>query len=132
LEETGRWTGHRKRWVWKDEGRRDERQIGVGMTGRILRSYRRIKSVVKAAVVQNGVPMNTKLLVQVGGRKRRIRKLYLKTLGKRDFEDMRKSCILRHAKRCCRLSSLVPVFCPRVEDDEDPREFLRGVDIGKR
>ena len=53
--------------VMKDGGR-CERRIGVGMTLRILRSCRRTESVVKAAPVQNGVPMNTKLGVLNGGK----------------------------------------------------------------
>ena len=67
---------------------RGERQIGVGMTGRILRSSRRIKSAVKGELVQNGVPMNTKAGVHDGERQRTIRQLYLNNLDKKDEEDV--------------------------------------------
>ena len=43
-----------------------------------------------------------------------------------------RSCILRHAKHCCRPSSQVQVFYPRAEGDEAPHEVLRGVDIEKK
>jgi len=117
--------------VWKDGGRGD-RQIGVGMTGRILRSYRRIESAVKVELAQNGVPMSTKLGMQDGRRQWTMRKVYRKIRGKRHFEDETKSCILRHAKHCCRRSSQGQVFFPRAEGDVDRREVLREVDRGKR
>jgi hypothetical protein len=73
--------------VRKDE-EMDERQIGVGMTGRILRSYRRIKSAVKGELVQNGVWMKTKLWVHDGERQRTIRKQYLNIRDEMDVEDV--------------------------------------------
>ena len=95
-------------WEWKDEGR-VERQIGVGMTGRILRSCRQIESAVKVELEQNGVPMNTKLgvLGENDGERERIPRLYLNILGRRDVEDGTKSCTRRHAKHCFHLSSQV-------------------------
>jgi hypothetical protein len=43
----------------RNDGERNESQIGVGMTGRILRSSHRMKSVVKMEVVRSGLPMKT-------------------------------------------------------------------------
>lgn len=116
--------------MMKNRGRH-ERQIGVGMTARTLRSSRRTKSAVKGELVQNGVPMNTKL-GHDGGRQRTIHKHYLNIRDKRDVQDGTKSCILLHAKHCCRLSSQVQVFSARVEEDVDLREVLLGVDIEKK
>jgi hypothetical protein len=119
--------------VWKDEGR-DERQIDVGMIARILRSCRRIKNAVKVELVQNGVPLSTKLGVlgvdSAGGE--RIPRLYLNILGRRDVEAGMKNCIQRHAKHCYRRSSQVQVFLPREEGDVDPRGVLLGVDTEKK
>jgi len=117
--------------VWKNE-KRHERQIGVGMIGRTLRSSRRTKSAVKGELVQNGVPMKTKHGVHDGERQRLIRKPCLNILDKKDEADVTKRCILRHAKHCCRRSSQVQAFFPQGEGDVDRDEALLGVDIEKR
>jgi hypothetical protein len=60
------------------------------------------------------------------------RRLYLTLPDKKDYEEGKKSCILRHAKRCCHRSSQVQDLSPRVGGDVDLREVSREVDIGKR
>ena len=105
------------------------------MTGRILQSCHRIKSAAKVELVQNGVLMNMKLgvLGENGvGEERRIPMPYLNILGRRDVEDGKKCCIVRHAKHCYRLSSQAQVFFPRVEGDVDRCEVLLEEDIEKK
>jgi hypothetical protein len=60
------------------------------------------------------------------------RKLYLIPPDRKDFEEEKKSCTPRHAKRYCHPSSRVQAFLPQVGGDADLREALQGVDIGKK
>lgn len=60
------------------------------------------------------------------------RKLCLTPPDKKDYEEVMKSCTLRHAKRCCHRSSQVQDLSPRVGGDVDLREVLREVDTGKK